>query len=62
MICDGYDFDRGMFACRGEADAPEIDTVVLLPVECDLMPGELYRVTVTGCDEFDLFARLAQEK
>ena len=59
VICDGFDIERELFACRGEADAPEIDTVVWLPPEADLMPGEIYRVRVTGCDAFDLFAELA---
>lgn len=59
VICDGFDMERELFACRGEADAPEIDTAVWLPPEADLMPGEVYRVRVTGCDEFDLFASLA---
>ncbi len=59
VICDGFDMERELFACRGEADAPEIDTVVWLPPEADLMPGEIYQVTVTGCDEVDLYAVLA---
>lgn len=58
VICDGFDFDRELFACRGEADAPEIDTNVWLEPECDLMPGEIYRVRVTDADEFDLYAEL----
>lgn len=58
VICDGYDADMGAFACRGEADAPEIDTLVYLPVESDLMPGEVYDVIITGAEGADLTARL----
>ncbi len=61
VICDGFDFERELFACRGEADAPEIDTNIWLPPASDLMPGEIYRVRVTGADTFDLYAELAAD-
>ncbi len=61
VICDGFDFERELFACRGEADAPEIDTNIWLPAESDLMPGELYRVHVNDADAFDLYAVLVEE-
>lgn len=61
IICDGYDMERGLFACRGEADAPDIDTSIFLPLAADLMPGELYTVRVTGSDGCDLYAALAEE-
>ncbi|MEG2524167.1 MAG: 30S ribosomal protein S12 methylthiotransferase RimO [Oscillospiraceae bacterium] len=59
VICDGFDEECGMFACRGDADAPEIDTCVYLPAESDLMPGEIYSVVITAADGQDLLARLA---
>lgn len=58
VICDGYDADIGYFACRGEADVPGIDTCVYLPLEFDLVPGELYMVKVTETDGVDLYAEL----
>ncbi|MEA4911411.1 MAG: 30S ribosomal protein S12 methylthiotransferase RimO [Oscillospiraceae bacterium] len=58
VICDGFDEEKGMFACRGQADAPDIDSVVWLPLACDLMVGELYRVRITDADEIDLYAEL----
>lgn len=57
-ICDGFDKEKGMFACRGDADAPEIDTLIYLPLESDLMVGEVYEIKVTGADDFDLLGEL----
>lgn len=59
-VCDGFDEEKGMFACRGDADAPEIDTAVYLPLESDLMVGEVYEIKITGADEFDLLGELAR--
>jgi ribosomal protein S12 methylthiotransferase len=59
VICDGFDEGAGMFACRGEADAPEIDTCVYLPPESGLVPGEIYSVSITGTNGADLYAELA---
>lgn len=61
VICDGYDEAAGAFACRGEVDAPDIDTCVYLPPACDLMPGELYTVRITGTDGVDLTAEICAE-
>lgn len=61
VICDGFDLEREMFACRGEADAPEIDTNVWIPVEADLMPGEIYTVRICGADACDLYGQLVTE-
>ena len=58
VICDGYDEEKGCFACRGDGDAPDIDTCVLLPLECDLMPGEVYSVRITGTDGADCYGEL----
>lgn len=59
VICDGFDEETGMFACRGDADAPEVDGCVWLPLECDLMPGEVYRVRIVSADGADVTAELA---
>ncbi len=58
VICDGFDEEKGMFACRGDADAPDIDTLIYLPLESDLMVGEVYEIRITGADEFDLLGEL----
>lgn len=58
VICDGFDQEREMFACRGEADAPDIDTCIWLPPDADLVPGEIYSVRVTGADGVDLLGEI----
>ncbi len=42
---------------RSHADAPEIDGVVHVEGAAGLTPGTIVRVTVTGADEYDLYAR-----
>ena len=62
VICDGLDEERGLYACRTAADAPEIDAVTY--VKSDAVPlaeGAFYLVTVTDSDEVDLYAQLAEE-
>ena len=59
VICDGLDEERGLYACRTEADAPEIDAVTY--VKSDALPlaeGEFYTVKIIDSDEVDLFAEL----
>ena len=41
---------------RSSADAPEIDGRVFLDGAVDLQPGDWVRATVTGADEYDLWA------
>ncbi len=48
VICDDFDMAREMFACRGDADAPEVDSCVWLDAKSDLMPGEVYKVMLDG--------------
>ncbi len=55
-ICDGYDEERKAFICRSEFDAPEDDLSILVPVDYDLIPGELYDLKITGLDGMDLTA------
>ncbi len=61
VLCDGYDPELGMFACRGDSDAPDIDTAVYLPLEADLMPGERYTVCICGVDGVDLIGELTED-
>ncbi len=58
VICDGFDEEAGMFACRGDADAPDVDGCVWLPLGCDLIPGEVYRVRIVSADGADVTAEL----
>ena len=55
-ICDGYDEEKKAFICRSEFDAPEDDLSILVPVDYDLIPGELYDLMITGLDGMDLTA------
>jgi ribosomal protein S12 methylthiotransferase len=41
---------------RSAADAPEIDGKVFVDGASDLNPGDIVRATVTGADEYDLWA------
>jgi len=43
---------------RSYADAPEIDGVVYIRTEKPLQTGQFVQVTITGNDEYDLFAEL----
>ncbi|MEG1931842.1 MAG: MiaB/RimO family radical SAM methylthiotransferase, partial [Pygmaiobacter sp.] len=57
VLCDGLDEERGLYACRSEADAPEIDAVTY--VKSDAVPlaeGEFLRVKIIDSDVFDLYA------
>ncbi|MBS0430801.1 MAG: radical SAM protein, partial [Proteobacteria bacterium] len=52
--------DAGGAIARSMADAPEIDGVVRIADGQSLKPGQFVEVRVTGADEHDLRARLAQ--
>ncbi len=56
VVCDGIDYERGLFFGRAYFSAPEIDGKVYFnaPEACQ---GERYTVLVTGSDSYDLFAR-----
>jgi ribosomal protein S12 methylthiotransferase len=49
----------GQALARSSADAPEIDGVVYIDPAKGLKPGDFARVTVTGADAHDLWARPA---
>jgi len=55
-VCDFFDEDSSSFVCRSEFDAPEDDLVILVPLEYDLMPGEIYKLKITGTEDLDLKA------
>lgn len=60
-ICDGYDDSTGMFACRSDSDAPEVDSCIYVPAEQDLMPGEIYKLVITAADGDTLLADVVQD-
>jgi len=43
---------------RSYADAPDIDGVVFIRTDKPLQTGQFVQVTITGSDEYDLFAEL----
>lgn len=49
---------------RTEADSPEVDCEVLIPVGADerLEVGAFYDVRITDCEEFDLYGEIAHEQ
>ena len=53
-INDGYSEENGAFRCRGDMDAPEDDCCILVPSEYDLIPGEIYTISVSGINGLDL--------
>ena len=53
-INDGYSEENGAFRCRGDMDAPEDDCCILVPSEYDLIPGEIYTLSVSGINGLDL--------
>ncbi len=53
-INDGYSEENGAFRCRGDMDAPEDDCCILVPTEYDLIPGEIYTLSVSGINGLDL--------
>ncbi len=55
-ICDFFDEEKRSFVCRSENDAPEDDLVIYVPLEYDLIPGEVYELRINGTDGLDLTA------
>lgn len=48
--------EDGYYIGRTEHDSPEVDPEVLVRSEKELKTGEFYTVTITGFDEYDLYA------
>ena len=61
VLCDGIDEESGLYLCRSEGDAPEIDGCVCVRSEEPLYPGHFYRVKVEESDMYDLFAAVEEE-
>jgi ribosomal protein S12 methylthiotransferase len=43
------------YAGRTEFDSPEVDNEVLISTGYDLLPGNFYKILITGSSDFDLF-------
>ncbi len=50
------EIDDARVIARSPADAPEIDGRVLITTGEEIEPGEFLEVTITGADEYDLYA------
>ncbi|MBT8139004.1 MAG: 30S ribosomal protein S12 methylthiotransferase RimO [Gammaproteobacteria bacterium] len=61
IIIDGIDEERDCLVGRSSADAPEIDGVVFVEADGDYQAGQLIETTITGADDYDLFARALDE-
>ena len=60
-ICDGYEEGKNAFLLRSDADAPEDDYNDLVPLQEDLIPGELYHLIPTKLDGLDLWCELQRK-
>ena len=47
--------DNGDVTARSPFDAPEVDGLVYIKTEIPVIPGEIYDVKITDCDEYDLW-------
>jgi ribosomal protein S12 methylthiotransferase len=56
VLVDDVRPDAGQAVARSQWDAPEIDGNVIIHDANGIKPGDKLRVTVTGSDEYDLFA------
>ena len=59
VIIDGAGEEPGVMIARTKADAPEVDAVVFLENATHLKPGDIVPATITGADDYDLYALLA---
>ena len=53
-VAEGRDEETGEYILRGEFDAPEIDTSILVKSDAPLVMGEFYRVRITGVEGDDV--------
>jgi len=56
ILCEGAD-ENGVYFGRSYMDSPDVDPRVYFTSERGVGAGETVRCRVTGCDEYDLFAR-----
>ncbi len=58
VIVDGFDEDSMLYVGRTYADAPEIDSIVILSTEDELKAGDIVTAKVIGVDDCDLVAQV----
>jgi ribosomal protein S12 methylthiotransferase len=56
VLVDDVRPDEGRAIARSKWDAPEIDGNVVIDDASGIKPGDMVTVTVTGSDDYDLFA------
>ena len=56
VLVDDVQQDKNVAIARSKWDAPEIDGQVIVANAEGIKPGDMVSVTVTGSDEYDLFA------
>jgi ribosomal protein S12 methylthiotransferase len=63
VIIDEIDNDEKVIIARTSSDAPDIDGLVYieLPDNNDSKVGDITQVTITGSDEYDMWARFARQ-
>ena len=59
-ICDGYDPARRICLFRSDFDAPDIDTLILVPVSQPIEAGAVRRVRITALEEPDVRGELVE--
>lgn len=52
--------ENGYYVGRSEFDSPEVDPEVLISSTRALAPGTFYEVRITGAEDYDLFAEVAE--
>jgi len=60
VLVDDVDPENDRAIARSKWDAPDIDGQVIVSAAAGIKPGDMVRVTVTGSDEYDLFAEPAK--
>ena len=56
-IIEGYT-DEGMIIARSQYDAPEVDGVVYIKSDIPVVPGDIEKVKITDCYEYDLIGEI----
>ena len=56
-IIEGYT-DDGMIIARSQYDAPEVDGVVYIKSDTPVVPGDIEKVKITDCYEYDLIGEI----
>ena len=60
VLVEHFDREREAFVGRSHHDCPEIDNTVVIR-NAELVPGEFYRVQVTGCEAYELYGEVVEQ-